>query len=154
MSELVWRFGELCDRHDDWPVFYEVGREHLHLYLDLGLTVLRLGEEARVRLDDFSLEGHERKWLRHVHRRLGNEGCGFEIVPREGGAGAASPTSRRSPTPGSRPRGTREKGFSLGFFSPEYLSQFPVAVVRHEGRIVAFANVWTRRRTARNSRST
>ncbi len=40
-------------------------------------------------------------------------------------------------------KGTREKGFSLGFFSPEYVSQFAGAVVRHEGRIVAFANVWT-----------
>lgn len=37
---------------------------------------------------------------------------------------------------------TREKRFSLGSFQESYLVQFPHAVVRREGRIVAFANVW------------
>ncbi|MDD5563115.1 MAG: bifunctional lysylphosphatidylglycerol flippase/synthetase MprF [Thermoanaerobaculaceae bacterium] len=142
MSDLVWRFGELCDRHDDWPVFYEVGREHLHLYLDLGLTVMRVGEEARVRLDDFTLEGHDRKWLRHVHRRLEAEGCGFEVVARDG-VPALLPELAAVSDSWLAAKGTREKGFSLGFFSPAYVSQFPAAVVRHGGRVVAFANVWT-----------
>jgi phosphatidylglycerol lysyltransferase len=35
-----------------------------------------------------------------------------------------------------------EKGFSLGFFDDEYLARFPIAVIRREGRIVAFANIW------------
>ena len=35
-----------------------------------------------------------------------------------------------------------EKGFSLGFFAPEYVARFPVAVIERDGRIVAFANVW------------
>ena len=141
MPELVWRFGELCDRHDDWPVFYEVGKENLHLYLDLGLTALRLGEEARVPLGDFSLEGHERKWLRHVDRRLGNEGCSFEVLPKETVREHIAELKEISQAwlAGKR---VREKGFSLGFFSPEYVTQFPVAVVRHGGRIVSFANVW------------
>ena len=142
MSELVWRFGELCDRHADWPVFYEVGRNQLHLYLDLGLTVMRLGEEARVRLDEFTLEGHDRKWLRHVHRRLEAEGCSFEIVPREG-VPALIPDLKVVSDAWLAAKGTREKGFSLGLFSPEYVSQFAVAVVRREGRLAAFANVWT-----------
>ena len=37
---------------------------------------------------------------------------------------------------------TREKGFSLGFFCPRYLREGPVALVRHQGRPVAFANIW------------
>ncbi len=142
MPDLVWRFGELCHRHDDWPVFYEVGREHLHLYLDLGLAVMRLGEEARVPLADFALEGHERKWLRHVHRKLEAAGCGFEIVPREG-VEALMPDLAAVSDAWLAAKGTREKGFSLGSFSRAYVSQFPVAVVRVEGRVVAFANVWT-----------
>jgi len=36
-----------------------------------------------------------------------------------------------------------EKQFSVGRFDPDYLRQFPIAVVRHGGRIVAFANVLT-----------
>jgi len=35
----------------------------------------------------------------------------------------------------------REKGFSLGRFSPEYLQHFRVALIRFQGRPVAFANL-------------
>ncbi|HAW31558.1 MAG TPA: hypothetical protein DCY03_26195, partial [Planctomycetaceae bacterium] len=34
-----------------------------------------------------------------------------------------------------------EKGFSLGYFDETYLKQFPIAIVRQQGRIIAFANV-------------
>ena len=47
-AELVWQFRELCDRHDTWPVFYEASAAALPLYLDVGLTPLKFGEEARV----------------------------------------------------------------------------------------------------------
>jgi phosphatidylglycerol lysyltransferase len=141
LPELVWGFGELCDRHDDRPVFYEVGKENLHLYLDQGLTVLRLGEEARVPLAEFSLEGHERKWLRHVNRRLDNEGCSFEMLAPEAVPEHMAVLESISNN-WLAGKNTREKGFSLGFFSPDYLALFPVAIVRHGGRTVAFANVW------------
>lgn len=39
-------------------------------------------------------------------------------------------------------KNTAEKGFSLGFFQPDYIRGGPVALVRHAGKIVAFANVW------------
>jgi phosphatidylglycerol lysyltransferase len=141
MPELVWRFRELADHHDGWAVFYEVSREHVHLYLDVGLTLLKLGEEARVPLAEFSLEGRSRKWLRHVHRRLEGEGYQFEIVPPVG-VGSMLPELKAVSDAWLAGRRTREKGFSLGFFSPNYLIQSPVAVVRREGRAVAFANVW------------
>ena len=56
-AELVWGFRELVDQYDGWPVFYQVDEECLPIYLDQGLTLLKLGEEARVPLEDFSLEG-------------------------------------------------------------------------------------------------
>jgi phosphatidylglycerol lysyltransferase len=37
---------------------------------------------------------------------------------------------------------TREKGFSLGRFDERYLAHFPVAVVRREHALIAFANLW------------
>jgi phosphatidylglycerol lysyltransferase len=39
-------------------------------------------------------------------------------------------------------KGAQEKGFSLGFFDREYLANFDCALVRVNGRIVAFANLW------------
>jgi phosphatidylglycerol lysyltransferase len=35
-----------------------------------------------------------------------------------------------------------EKGFSLGGFDVAYLGEFDCAVVRQEGRIIAFGNIW------------
>ena len=117
----------------------QVQREHLHFYLDLGLTLLKIGEEARVRLDDFSLEGGSRKWLRKMQRKVEAEACSFEIVP----AGPILPELRAISDTWLAEKKAREKGFSLGFFSESYVQRFPIAVVRRDGRIVAFANVWT-----------
>lgn len=73
--DLIWRFREMCDRFDGWPVFYAVGPENLHLYLDLGLTLLKLGEEARVPLETLSLQGPTQKALRQTCRKLEREGA-------------------------------------------------------------------------------
>ncbi len=42
-----------------------------------------------------------------------------------------------------RDKRSREKCFSFGYFDPEYLRRWPMAIVRCAGKIVAFANVWT-----------
>ena len=47
-------FLEHADDYQGVPVFYQVTREWLHRYADFGLTFAKLGEEARVRLSDFS----------------------------------------------------------------------------------------------------
>lgn len=138
--ELAWRFRELSDAHAGWTVFYEVGPENLPLYLDLGLSLLKLGEEARVPLATFGLDGSARKSLRQTHRRVEQEGVSFALVPTEQ-VPALLPDLQRVSDAWLGEKRTREKGFSLGFFSPDYLRRAPVAVVRREERIVAFANV-------------
>jgi len=139
-AELVWRYRELCDRHDGWTVFYQVGPAALHLYLDLGLTLLKIGEEGRVSLETFLLEGGSRKGLRQTCHRVENEGCAFEIIPRKE-VPAFLPEFKHISDAWLAGKNTREKRFSVGFFDPEYLSRFDAAVVRKEGKIVAFANV-------------
>jgi phosphatidylglycerol lysyltransferase len=81
--ELAWSFREQADRYGAWTVFYEVGQEHLDLYLDLGLTLLKLGEEARVPLGEFSLEGSARRGLRYTVRKVEADGASFEVAPVE-----------------------------------------------------------------------
>lgn len=137
---LAWRFRELSDRHGGWTVFYEVGPEHLPVYLDLGLELRKLGEEARVSLEAFSLEGGARKGLRTVHRRAQRDGLAFAIVPPDG-VEALLPDLRAVSDAWLDQKQTREKGFSLGFFAPAYLRRLPLAVVRQDGAVVAFANL-------------
>jgi len=138
--ELVWNFRELCDCYDGFPVFYQVSPENLHLYLDLGLSLLKLGEEARVNLGAFELEGSAMRAFRHTVNKVEREGYRFEIVPRDrvpslmGAFQGISDAWLKS-------KETREKGFSLAFFKPDYVRRFPMAVVMKEDEVLAFANL-------------
>jgi phosphatidylglycerol lysyltransferase len=138
---LAWTYREQVERHGGQPVFYEVSTDMLHVYLDMGLTLYKLGEEAAVPLSSFALDGPERSGLRHVHRRLTREGCRFEVLPEASLPGFLLELRRVSDA-WLKEKKTREKGFSLGCFDAGYLKNFPIAVVRHQGEIVAFANIW------------
>jgi phosphatidylglycerol lysyltransferase len=139
--DLAWRFRELSDQHGGRPVFYQVGERDLYLYADLGLTLLKLGQEGRVPLSEFSLEGRERKTLRWAHRKSVNEGYRFEVVPVEE-VPPLLPEIEAISDAWLGDKNVREKGFSLGYFDARYLARFPLALVRRERRIVAFANLW------------
>lgn len=139
--ELAWRFHELSERCAGWTVFYEVGPENLPLYLDLGLTLLKIGETASIPLEGFALEGGEHRSLRQGFHRLEREGFQFEIV-EAGDVPALLAELKEISDAWLRQKNSREKGFSLGFFQPDYLLRLSVACVRQEGRIVAFANLW------------
>ncbi len=141
MSELVWQFREMSDRHGGWTVFYEVGRENLHLYLELGLTVIKTGEEAYMHLESFSLEGKSHKGFRNTMHQLEKEGYGFSIISVEH-IPSAMPELRSISDAWLARKNTREKGFSLGYFNEEYLRNFPAAVVKKDEKMIAFANIW------------
>lgn len=140
-AELAWRFRELCDQHRGWCSFYQVNERRLHLYVDLGLSLVKLGEEARVPLADFSLAGPGRKKLRWAQRKTEELGCRFEIVPASQVA-PLMPELQALSAAWLKEKNTREKGFSLGFFDPGYLQRLPLALVRGESGIVAFSNLW------------
>ncbi|MCE8468573.1 phosphatidylglycerol lysyltransferase domain-containing protein, partial [Rhodovulum sulfidophilum] len=99
-----------------------------------------MGEEAVVDLTAFSLEGSARKKLRAAHARALRDGLslGWAEPPHApaflaelGVVSEAWLSAKRA----------REKGFSVGRFDPDWLNRWPVATVRQDGRVVAFANV-------------
>jgi phosphatidylglycerol lysyltransferase len=139
-EELAWRFLARCRDLGACPVFYQVHRDQLPLYLDLGLALLKLGEEARVDLKAFSLKT-ARKDLRRSHARALKEGCSFAVLAPEE-IPPLLPRLRAISDGWLAEKGAAEKGFSLGFFDEAYLARLPLAVVRREGQVVAFANLW------------
>jgi phosphatidylglycerol lysyltransferase len=140
-DELTWKFIELCDRYDGQPAFYQVDAQNIDLYANLGLTFLKLGEEARVPLAAFSLEGNRRKGLRHTCNRFSRHHYSFRVVPAEEVAGLLDQLRHVSDAWLSA-KNTREKRFSLGFFHPDYIASGPVAVVYNSRKMLAFANLW------------
>jgi phosphatidylglycerol lysyltransferase len=123
------------------PVFYEVRKESLHLYADFGLTFVKLGEEGRVPLEGFGLEGSANKEYRQAVRRLEREGCTFRIVPAAE-VPALMPTLRAVSDEWLKSKSAAEKSFSLGCFDETYLTHFPAALIEREGEVEAFATVW------------
>ena len=139
--ELVWQFRNRVHRHGGVPVFYQVRPGFLPLYVDQGLTLLKLGEEAVVNPAAFSLEGGHRSGMRRTLRRVEKDGGTFEILEGES-VQRELPRLRAVSDAWLREKNAREKGFSLGIFREDYVARFPVAVVRVQGRVVAFANLW------------
>jgi phosphatidylglycerol lysyltransferase len=78
--KLLWRFRELCDQYGGWPVFYLIDTEALSLYTDLELSLVKLGDEARVGLGDFTLLNVANSEVRAVHRDIRAQGVQLEIV--------------------------------------------------------------------------
>ncbi|MFZ0033556.1 MAG: bifunctional lysylphosphatidylglycerol flippase/synthetase MprF [Sedimentisphaerales bacterium] len=139
-QELLWDFTELCDQYNGWPVFYQVEKENLDLYLDLGLTFLKLGEEARVNLETFSLEGSSRKSLRYSYNKAQKQNYAFSIVPRQDVDKVLDEVKNISDS-WLEQKNVREKRFSIGYFNPGYMSMTPLALVKQNEKIIAFANV-------------
>jgi phosphatidylglycerol lysyltransferase len=140
ISELVWRFRELVDRYGGRPIFYEVGVEHLTAYLDQGLMLLKIGEEGRVPLQEFGLQGSSRKGLRQTYNRLTRDAFEFEVLPPEKVSEVLG-RLREISDHWLAKKGGREKGFSLGFFNEATLVRYPCGVIKKDSRIVAFANI-------------
>ena len=139
-SQLAWEFVDAASAANARPVFYEVSTDNLTLWAEMGLALHKMGEEAVVPLGTFSLEGSHRKKLRTTHSRAGRDGLSFELLP----APIDDPTMdvlRAISDQWLIDKHSSEKQFSVGRFDPAYLRQFPIAVVKHEDRIVAFANV-------------
>jgi phosphatidylglycerol lysyltransferase len=140
-EELAWRFREEADRRGAAPVFYGATGEMLSTYGDMGLALIRLGEEAVVPLGDFSLDGEDRKHPRRAWKEVAHRGVTFEWVPAAD-VPALIPELQAVSDEWLARRKMREMAFSMGRFDAEYLSHFPHAVARLNGRVIAFATVW------------
>lgn len=141
-EQLAWQFRELCDQYGARTIFYQVDAENLALYIDMGLALLKLGEEALVPLDGFTLQGSARAELRQTYHRAQRSGASFEVV-EPARVAPLLPQLQRLSDQWLRSKNTREKGFALGRFEPDYVARCSCALVRVGGEIVAFANLWT-----------
>jgi phosphatidylglycerol lysyltransferase len=142
-SELVWRFIELADSHGSRAAFYQIPASSLPLYLDAGLKVLKLGEEARVFLPSFTLEGSERANLRYALKRGERDHLQFEMIPPEHVASIVDELEPVSNAWLSKYTGGGEKRYSVAAFQRDFVLSQPVALVRENGKVAAFATVMT-----------
>jgi glycosyltransferase 2 family protein len=141
-SELLWRFRELADSHAARPGVHGLTAEDLPEIVDLGFSIQKVGESAAVPLETFSMDGRKRGAARRAWRKLGETGATFEVLQGEA-VTAMLPTLQTISDQWLAHHAGGEKTFSMGGFWPGYVQEFPVALVRVDGKPMAFATLWT-----------
>ena len=147
-SELVWRFVELADAHSGRAAFYQVRPDSLPMYLDAGLRVVKVGEEACIDLRDFSLQGSHRYGLRQTLKRAEREGLEFEILSAERVCAERLALSDISDAWLAK-HGGHERRFSVAAFEPGFVAAQQVALARQGGTPVAFVTLHDDRQAGR-----
>lgn len=138
---LLWQIRERADAAQGRLLLYQITTEALPIAIDLGLQLVKYGEEARVDLASFTLVGREAKSLRYAERRAVRDGAQFAIVPAAD-VPEIGPELRAISDGWLTAKGNSEKAFSVGRFEHAYICRFDCAIVRQNGKIVAFANIW------------
>ena len=139
-DEAILGFREFADLHDLVPLFYEVADQHAYRYHDAGFGLFKLGEMAYVDLEQFSMSGKRGESLRHSFNRAKRLGLSFEIWQPPFDPNSWQVLKMISEA-WLQHLGAAEKTFSLGNYQESYLALAPIAVIKHAGRPIAFANL-------------
>ncbi len=133
-------FPAFCAENDWGVAFHQTLPDFLPVYEKLGFRRLKVGDDAITNLASFSLDGKERKGLRHVVNKLEDAGIRYawydaplpdEIVS----------SLRDVSDEWLTIAGRRERQFTLGTFDEAYVRGTPAAaVLDRAGTIQAFAN--------------
>ncbi|MDO4887322.1 MAG: bifunctional lysylphosphatidylglycerol flippase/synthetase MprF [Actinomycetaceae bacterium] len=117
---------------------YELSAKYLATCADHGFTFVKIGEDASLRLANYSNVGNKGKIFRRMRNRMGEKGTHFEMVePPFTDKFIAEVKAVSDAWLGDR----EEMGFSLGHFDVDYLSRAPIAVVRNDERVEGFASI-------------
>ncbi|NGM82152.1 bifunctional lysylphosphatidylglycerol flippase/synthetase MprF [Paenibacillus sp. 7124] len=139
VNDAISEFRTEADRYGLTVVFYQATPAYLPIYHEQGYRFFKLGEEALVPLDHFTLSGKRNSDLRSVTRRFEREGCTFELAKPPHGVELLQELRSISD---EWLRGRAEKGYSLGWFDESYLQLAPLALLRNaEGAVIAFASL-------------
>lgn len=140
-TDLVWKFREQADLHAAKVAFFQVSEKYLPLYLDMGLSLSKLGEEACIDTENFSLTGKKMQSLRTSLNKNIRENIEFSVIAKSDVPALLSELRAVSDN-WLQAKNAAEKHFSLGNFNDDYISQFDIAIASHHGKITAFTNIW------------
>jgi len=126
-------------RHNGWTAAFLMP-DRVTLYRELGLSVLKIGEEAMVDLDRFAAGTSKGRRFRYLKRKLGGDGYSFERCRPPHSSELLEELEDVSREWLALPH-HREYGFHQGCFDREVLVQTPVFGLREPGgRLIAFVS--------------
>jgi phosphatidylglycerol lysyltransferase len=129
-QRVIRQFIADCLLHKHAPVFYQIKSPHMELYRSFGLQPVKIGEEALVELPEFHTNGKQWLKLRNRMSKVQRSGYTFEVLHPPY---SETLLNRLQSISDEWLSNRKEKSFSVGSFSRDYISRFPVAVLISPG---------------------
>lgn len=140
VKEMIWEFYETCVQKGWHPVFYLTDSHLLDYYVDLGLTLFKLGEQAQIPLQNF--DPHEDTADEVVQNYSDFKDQDFQFRMLSGAAlQQKMPELKMISDTCLEAQNRKDTGFSVGRFDEQFLQHFPVATIQKDGEIQAFSNL-------------
>ncbi len=137
---LVHSFQELCYLNDWRPAFVHVSAEHAERYKKWGFRLQKIGQDGVLDFESFA--NHDKaKYFRHIRNKFQKSGYSAELLRAP--FSAATLASLRQISDGwLSGQGKEERGFTMGYYTDEYMQLSQVVVVRDETqKIRGFMNI-------------
>lgn len=137
--EIIQDFYRIGKQSGKNIAFYEISKDHLSEYLELGLKIIKIGEEAIVNLKDYDISTPLYKKIRYTFNKFEKMNFTFKVVDSiEGIESQLEEVSNNW----LKNKKAKEKSFSLGSFNLDYLKNFKVALLYNENNeLIAFSNL-------------
>src|SRR5215469_9944300 len=141
IEPTVCQFLQMCGESGWRAAFYQTLPDFVPMYRRLRLKKLKIGDDAMVDLQEFSLEGKSKRDVRSKLHHF--EDMGFHVVEYEPPVPDDVITQLKVVSDQwLEIPGRRERSFTVGHFDPDYLRSTPVlAVVDRGGTLLAFINL-------------
>ncbi|WP_421381281.1 phosphatidylglycerol lysyltransferase domain-containing protein [Bacillus salacetis] len=141
IKDSIKEFCEYSKNKGLKPVFYQISSKYMQYYHDSGYRFIKLGEEGQVDLRAFTMEGKQNAKLRTRLNKFERNGFTFEVGhPPFTKEYLSEITDVSKSWLGNQ----KEKEFSVASFREDYVSRFPIAVLRDsDGKLIAFSTLAT-----------
>lgn len=134
--EAINDFIIYCNEYHMNVCFYEINGENLELYCDQGFRFVKVGQDATLNLNEFSLVGKKNRTWRHVINNFDKGNYEFKVEE------ATDNLLSQMKVVSDKWLGNKnEMGFSLGFFDEDYLKRTKIACIYKDNELLAFANL-------------
>lgn len=136
---IIREFEGWCEKNGLKPVYYRVSSQDLAIFRSMGKKSLKIGQEAVVHLNKFSLSGKDMKAMRNAINKVTSAGFVFKTYTSPIKEGVLQKLKQVSDDWLSENK--KEIVFASGTFDPAILKgQTIFTVENNEEKIVAFAN--------------
>ncbi|MCL2485385.1 MAG: phosphatidylglycerol lysyltransferase domain-containing protein [Endomicrobia bacterium] len=138
ISETLWKFKEITDEAYVRPAFIGIDGKYIQVYEDIGLDVFKIGEEAKIFLEEFNSEGKEIENFTEITKNVESQGLKYEIVKPENFEKYKSVFAQINKT-WSDKHGYIERNFIPGKYDESYMKDMNFSILVKDDEVCAFS---------------